>query len=99
MILNIHSDALYRSEREATSRAGGFFYMGSNKDSTNRLTNGALFIISTILKHSILAAVKAEIGSSFLNAKEATVICTPLKEKGHPWPPTQLQTDNATSIG
>jgi hypothetical protein len=28
MILNIHSDASYLSEKEAKSRAGGFFYMG-----------------------------------------------------------------------
>jgi hypothetical protein len=41
MILNIHSDASYLSEGEAKSRAGGFFTMGSNIDSKNKLTNGA----------------------------------------------------------
>jgi hypothetical protein len=51
MILNIHSDASYLSEREAKSWAGGFFYMGSNTDKDNRLTNGAILIISTILKY------------------------------------------------
>jgi hypothetical protein len=30
MILNIHSEASYLSENEAKSRAGGFFYMGSD---------------------------------------------------------------------
>jgi hypothetical protein len=30
MILHIHSDASYLSEKEAKSRAGGFFYMGSS---------------------------------------------------------------------
>jgi hypothetical protein len=30
MILHIHSDASYLSENEAKSRAGGFFYMGSD---------------------------------------------------------------------
>jgi hypothetical protein len=29
MILHIHSDASYLSEKEAKSRAGGFFYMGN----------------------------------------------------------------------
>jgi hypothetical protein len=51
MILNIHSDASYLSEREAKSRGGGFFYLGSNIDSKQKLTNDAILIISTILKH------------------------------------------------
>jgi hypothetical protein len=99
MILNIHSDASYLSEREANSRSGGFFYMGSNKDSNNRITNGAILIISTILKHVMLSAAEAEISSVFLNAKEATVLRTPLEEMGHPQLPTPLQTDNTTSTG
>jgi hypothetical protein len=35
VILHIHSDALYLSENEANSRAGGFFYM-SNDTKTNK---------------------------------------------------------------
>jgi hypothetical protein len=69
MILNIHSDALYLSEREAKSRAGGGFYMGSHTDKANRLTNGAILIISTVLKHVMSSAAEAEIGAVFLNAK------------------------------
>jgi hypothetical protein len=42
MILCIHSDASYLSEREAKSIAGGFFYMGSSADTSNKLTNGAI---------------------------------------------------------
>jgi hypothetical protein len=37
MILNIHRDPSYLSEREAKSRAGGLFYMGSNIDSQTKL--------------------------------------------------------------
>jgi hypothetical protein len=40
MILNIHSEASYISEREAKSGTGEFFYMDSNADKTNILTNG-----------------------------------------------------------
>jgi hypothetical protein len=69
MILNIHSDASYLSEIEAKIRAGGFFYMGSNTDKANRITNGAILIISTVLKHILSLAVEAEIGAVFLNAK------------------------------
>jgi hypothetical protein len=61
MILNVHSDASYLSECEAKSRAGGFFYLGSNIESKNKLTNGAILIISTILKHVMSSAAEAEI--------------------------------------
>jgi hypothetical protein len=73
MILNIHSDDSYLSESEANIRAGGFFYMGSNIDINNKLTNGAIVIISTILKYVMSSAAEAEIGSVSLNAKEATI--------------------------
>jgi hypothetical protein len=62
MILNIYSDASYLSEREAKSRAGGFLYLGSNIASKNKLTNGAILIIRTIIKHVISSAAEAEIG-------------------------------------
>jgi hypothetical protein len=58
MILNIHSDASYLSEREAKIRAGGFFYMGSNTEKNNRLTKGATLFISTVLKHIISSAAE-----------------------------------------
>jgi hypothetical protein len=48
--LNIQIDVSYLSECEAKGRAGGLFSMGSNIDSQNRLANGAILIISTILK-------------------------------------------------
>jgi hypothetical protein len=99
MILNIHSDALYLSEREAKSREGGFFYMGSNIDSHNKFTNGAILIISTILKHVMSSAAESKIGSVFLNAKEATILRTTLEEVRHPHPSTPLKTDNTTGTG
>jgi hypothetical protein len=42
LILHIHSDASYLSEKEAKSRAGGFFYMGSNNKTDKNLTNGEI---------------------------------------------------------
>jgi hypothetical protein len=68
--------------------------MGSNIKKQNRLTNGIILIISTILKHAMSSAAKSEIGSAFLNAKEATLLRTTLEEMGHPQPPTPLQSDN-----
>jgi hypothetical protein len=81
------------------SQAGGFFYTGSNTDKANRLTNGAILIISTVLKHIMSSAVEAEIGAFFLNAKGGTVLRTTLEELGHPQPPTPLQTDNTIATG
>jgi hypothetical protein len=99
MILYIHSDASYISEREAKSRAGGFFYMGSSADTANKLTNGEILIISTVLKHVMYSAAEAEIGAVFINAKEGAVLRTTLEELGHPQPPTPLETDNTTATG
>jgi hypothetical protein len=59
--------------------ADQFFYMGSNIDSNNKLTNGAILIISAILKHVTSSAAEAEIISVFLNAKEATILRTTLE--------------------
>jgi hypothetical protein len=89
MILHIHSDASYLSENEAKSRAGGFFYMGSNNKTDQKLTNGAILIISKVLKHVMSSAVEAEIGAVFINAKEGAVIRTILEEVGTHSPPRQ----------
>jgi hypothetical protein len=99
MILYIHSDASYLSEREAKSRAGGFFYMGNSADTAKKLTNGAILIISTVLKHVMSSAAEAEIGAVFINAKEGAVLRTTLEELGHPQPTTPLETDNTTVTG
>jgi hypothetical protein len=87
MILHIHSDASYLSENEAESRAGGFFYMGSSTNTGKKLTNGAILIISKVLKHIMYLAVEAEIGAVFINSKEGAVLRTTLEELGHPHPP------------
>jgi hypothetical protein len=84
MILYIHCDASYLSEREAKR---GFFYMGRSADTVNKLTNGAILIISTGLKHVMSLAAEAEIGAVFINDKEGAVLRTTLEELGHPQPP------------
>jgi hypothetical protein len=48
--------------------------MGINSEKANRLTNGAILIISTILRHAMALAAEAETGAVFLNAKEGTVL-------------------------
>jgi hypothetical protein len=58
MILHIHSDASYLSENGAKSRAGGFFYMCSGTKTDKKLTNGAILIISKVLKQVMFSAAK-----------------------------------------
>jgi hypothetical protein len=57
--LHIHSDASYLSEKEAKSRAGGLFYTGNSADRAKKLTNRAILIISTVLKHVMSSAAEA----------------------------------------
>jgi hypothetical protein len=78
---------------------GGFFYMGSSTNTENKLTNGAILIISIVLKHVMSSAAEAEIGAVFIDAKEGAVLCTTLEELGHPQPPTPMETDNTTATG
>jgi hypothetical protein len=59
MTLHIHSDASYLSEIEAKNRAEGFFYMGIGTKTNKKLTNGAILIISKVLKHVISSAAEA----------------------------------------
>jgi hypothetical protein len=99
MTLYIHSDASYLSEREAKSRAGGFFYMGNSAGTANKITNGEILIISTVLKHVMSLAADTEIGAVFINAKEGAVLRTTLEELGHPQPPIPLERDNTTATG
>jgi hypothetical protein len=99
MILPIRSDASYLSESESKSRAGGFFYLGNTSKNDKKLTNGAILIISKVLKHVMSSAAEAEIGSVFINAKESAVLRTILEELGHPHPPTPMETDNTTATG
>jgi hypothetical protein len=73
--------------------------MGSNTDTPNKLTNGAILVTSTILKHVMSSAVEAEIGAVFLNAIEGTVLRTTPEKVGHHQPPTPLQTDNTIATG
>jgi hypothetical protein len=99
MILHIHSDASYLSEKESKRRAGGFFYMGSSTNTDKKLTNGAILIISKVLKHVMSSAAEAEIGAVFINAKEGAVLRTTFEELGHPQPPKPMETDNTTVTG
>jgi len=97
MVLAIHSDASYLSERNARSRAGGHFYMSDN--SKFPPNNGAVLNISQIIKAVMSSAAESELGALFINAKGAVPARMTLEEMGHQQPPTPVQTDNSTAHG
>jgi hypothetical protein len=76
MILHIDSDASYLSENKAKIRAGGLFYMGNTTKNDKKLTNGAILIVSKVIKNVTSSAAEAEIGAVFINAKEGAVLRT-----------------------
>ena len=46
MILHVHSDTSYLTERKARSRSGGYFYMGNN---TNNFINGPILNSTSVI--------------------------------------------------
>jgi hypothetical protein len=85
MILNIHSDASYLSEKNAHSRACGHFFMGWKPNATKPIKlNGAFFTLCSILRFVVASAAEAELGALFLNCKQAAIFRVTLEEMGHP---------------
>lgn len=100
MVLNVHSDASYLSERKARSRSGGLFFMSSSFNPTNGAkVNGAIHVLSAIMKNVLSSAAEAEVAALFENSQEACSRRTTLAELGHPQPPTPIQTDNSIAHG
>jgi hypothetical protein len=108
MILHVHSDASYLSEKNARSRAGGHFFLSSPladpltapaPDSPPPPLNGAVHVHSSILVPVLSSATEAELAALFHNGKEAAMLRTILAHMGHPQPATPIQTDNACAAG
>jgi hypothetical protein len=73
--------------------------MGNDTQHKKKLTNGAILIISKVLKHVMSSVATAEIGAVFINEKEGAVLRTMLQELGHKQSPTPMETDNTTATG
>jgi hypothetical protein len=108
MCLHIHSDASYLSEKQARSRAGGIFFLSTQPedptaspkpDAVPPPQNGAIHVLSSIMKSVLSSATEAELGALFYNAKDGAMLRNVLEEMGHPQPPTPIQTDNACASG
>ena len=96
MILQVYSDAAYLVAPNAQSRAGGYHFLGTN-DRTQ--FNAPVLILACIIKNVMASAAEAEIGSLYMNAREAVPLRICLDNLGHKQPPTPLITDNITACG
>ena len=97
MVLAVHSDASYLSERKARSKSGGHFFM--SEDDTYPTNNGAVITVAQIIKAVMSSAAEAELGALYINSREAVPIRHLLEEMGHKQPPTPIQIDNSTALG
>ena len=76
----------------------------SLSDSPTKITpadtniNGAIHIISNIMKNVMVSATEAEIGSAYMTGQECVPIRTTLKEMEHPQPSTPIQVENTTAV-
>jgi hypothetical protein len=69
MVLSLHTDTSYHSKSGSKSRAGGHFYLSNcNEEDFN---NGAVLTLSTIIKHIMLSASKAELAVLYYCCKLA----------------------------
>eukprot|EP00957_Ditylum_brightwellii_P177918 13551918-Ditylum_brightwellii.AAC.1 len=92
MILTVHSDASYLSEKKSRSQAAGHFYLSKIND--EEFNNGTILTLSTIIKHVLASVSEAELAVLFYNAREAVPIWTTLEEMEHKQPATTIVTDN-----
>ncbi len=70
MVLSVHTDASYLSKPGGKSRAAGHFYLSNCSDKD--FNNGAILTLSTIIKHVMLLASKAELAVLYYGCKLAT---------------------------
>ncbi len=69
---------------EAQSHIGGHYFLGwIPHDNIPIKLNGAIYVISTILKFVATSTAEAKLGALFVNTKEGRVILLILQELGH----------------
>ena len=96
MILDFDTDDSYLSELGEKICAADCYYM-TNKCQKD-FNNGAIDVLSTIIKHVMSSASEAETGVLYYGYKRAIPYIVMLQEMGHPQlEPTPLTIDNNTA--
>ena len=73
------------------------FFMSDNTE--NLAKNGAILIISHMIKTVVYSATEAELGALDINFCKDVPAQHTLEEMGQKQPPTPVQTDNITALG
>jgi hypothetical protein len=81
MILAVHTNASYLSKQEGKSRASAHFYI--TNEGKKKFNNGAILTLSSIIKHVMSSASKAELAALYYGCKLAIPLRTTLEEMGH----------------
>ena len=98
MILTFDTDAYYFSELGGKIRSAAYYYM-TNKFQ-REFKNGAINVLSTIIKHVMYYASEAETGALYYGCKRSIPYIVTLKEMGHPQSePTPVTTNYNTAHG
>ena len=97
MMLALHSDASYLSEPESKSRAAGNVFLG--KQHNENFNNGAIMMLSKIIKHVMSSASEVETPAIIYNCKAALPQRFSLEEMGHEQHKTPVTTDRRTAYG
>jgi hypothetical protein len=61
--------------------------------------NGAIHVLSSIMRNVLASATESEVGACFTNAQDACPLRTTLAEMGWPQPATPIQVDNSCAEG
>jgi hypothetical protein len=97
-MLALDTDGSYLSKPGGKSRAAAYFYL--TKQNNPDFHNGAVLVLSAIIKHIMASASETELAALFSGCKEAIPLRTALEETGHPQPgSTPVTTDNSTAVG
>ena len=100
MIINVHSDVSYLTAPKSRSRASGHYFLGAIPNNNQPIQlNGAIHSLCAILKFVASSAAEAELGTLFLNAREAKAMRLTLTKLGYPQPPTPIHIDNTKVVG
>ena len=98
MILTLNTAGSYLSELNSKSRAAAYVYL-IRKDKPD-FCNGAIMVLSAIIKQVMASASETELAALFYGCKVAIPLPVALEEMEHPQPgPTPVTTDNSTAVG
>ena len=103
-----HTDASYLSVSKARSRAAAYFYLYTDNgallppDNASKISarsNGAVHVMSTVMRQVLLSATEAEVGATFYGCQDAVPIHNTLAGLGHVQGETLIITENECCEG